>query len=143
MSVAIPYWQKLQDPRWQRKRLEILERDKFSCQHCDDEGTTLHVHHRYYVSGREPWDYPGFCFVTLCKECHKLVAPSYGPDEDPTAITAWESIVDWLQIGQPIFEDMMWSICLEISRAKDRGMSHHQCLSAMMQAILNAGKVAP
>jgi 5-methylcytosine-specific restriction endonuclease McrA len=67
------YAEKLKDPRWQRKRLEIMERDGFSCLHCGEHEKTLHVHHSYYVSGREPWDYPGFALLTLCEPCHSEV----------------------------------------------------------------------
>ena len=31
------YSEKLKDPRWQKKRLEILERDNFRCQYCGDK----------------------------------------------------------------------------------------------------------
>jgi peptidoglycan hydrolase CwlO-like protein len=64
------YAEKLKDPRWQRKRLEIMARDSFACQVCQDETTTLHVHHIRYIKGREPWDYKDFYFVTLCETCH-------------------------------------------------------------------------
>lgn len=66
------YSEKLTDSRWQKRRLEIMGRDLFECQkcHCKDH-TTLHVHHRHYIAGREPWDYPGELLVTLCKDCHK------------------------------------------------------------------------
>jgi 5-methylcytosine-specific restriction endonuclease McrA len=63
------YAELLKDPRWQRKRLEILNRDEWMCM-CGDTTTTLHVHHRYYVKGRDPWEYPDFCYVTLCETCH-------------------------------------------------------------------------
>jgi len=39
------YRRKLADPRWQKKRLEILERDGFECNSCGDSSTELHVHH--------------------------------------------------------------------------------------------------
>lgn len=61
---------KLKDPRWQKKRLQILERDGFTCQSCRSTTHTLHVHHRFYVRGREPWDYPEIALVTLCEPCH-------------------------------------------------------------------------
>lgn len=64
------YSEKLRDPRWQKKRLEILSRDKFTCQICEDNETTLHVHHRVYIKGKEPWGYPDWCLVTLCSNCH-------------------------------------------------------------------------
>jgi hypothetical protein len=71
MSDRIPYWQKLQDPRWQKKRLEIFERDSFTCRYCDAKDKTLEVHHLYYVSGREPWEYPLGTFKTACSDCHR------------------------------------------------------------------------
>lgn len=44
------YIEKLRDPRWQKKRLQILERDGFACQSCYDTETTLHVHHCTYTA---------------------------------------------------------------------------------------------
>jgi hypothetical protein len=64
------YSEKLKDPRWQRKRLEILERDKWCCQRCFDSTSTLHVHHLRYIPGCEPWSYPQELYLTLCEECH-------------------------------------------------------------------------
>lgn len=64
------YSEKLKDPRWQKKRLEILERDSFTCVKCSDKENTLHVHHRYYVPKRELWNYPDWACITLCKTCH-------------------------------------------------------------------------
>lgn len=65
------YAQKLKDPRWQRKRLEILERDEWTCQKCADSESTLVVHHRRYLANTEPWDYPDDLLVTLCEDCHE------------------------------------------------------------------------
>lgn len=64
------YRRKLLDPRWQKRRLEILSRDEWSCQICGDSQSTLHVHHRAYNKGAEPWDYPDSLLVTLCADCH-------------------------------------------------------------------------
>jgi hypothetical protein len=64
------YSEKFKDPRWQRKRLEILERDGWCCQKCYDPQNPLHVHHRYYEQGKDPWDYPDEALVSLCEECH-------------------------------------------------------------------------
>jgi len=61
----------LKDPRWQRKRLEILNRDNFTCQKCKSATDTLHVHHRHYIAGRFPWDYSDNLLVTLCQKCHE------------------------------------------------------------------------
>lgn len=65
------YSEKLKDPRWQKKRLEILERDKWFCQRCFDGENTLHVHHLRYIPGRDPWDYDDKLLITLCAECHE------------------------------------------------------------------------
>ena len=59
------------DPRWQKKRLEILERDEWSCRKCKDNTSTLHVHHRYYQKEFKPWEYFNSSLITLCDKCHK------------------------------------------------------------------------
>ncbi len=65
------YIAKLRDPRWQKVRLRIFDRDDFRCQLCGGKDRTLQVHHRYYLAwGTEPWDYPDDALVTLCDECH-------------------------------------------------------------------------
>jgi hypothetical protein len=66
------YSEKLKDPRWQKKRLKIFERDEWKCQWCLDEGDTLAVHHYYYENGLEPWDYPNEDLVTVCQGCHDI-----------------------------------------------------------------------
>ena len=65
------YSEKLRDPRWQKQRLQILERDGWACRICLDTETTLHVHHRIYVKGVEPWGYHEDWLVTLCEDCHQ------------------------------------------------------------------------
>lgn len=65
------YSQKLKDPRWQKKRLEILQRDDFTCQKCKSENKALHVHHKYYLFDNEPWDYHPDILITYCFECHE------------------------------------------------------------------------
>lgn len=75
MNNPSEYLEKLKDPRWQKKRLEILERDAWTCQSCSDKTSTLHVHHLWYEDDVEPWDYPLGCFETLCEDCHVECAP--------------------------------------------------------------------
>jgi transcription elongation factor Elf1 len=64
------YSQKLKDPRWQKKRLEILQRDNFTCRYCGNTKETLNVHH--YVYNGEPWEVSDGDAVTLCESCHKI-----------------------------------------------------------------------
>lgn len=65
------YYQKLKSPQWQRKRLEILNERGFLCESCCDDSTQLHVHHKIYKKGLDPWDYPDYNYVVLCEDCHK------------------------------------------------------------------------
>lgn len=67
------FLEKYRDPRWQKKRLEILERDQWQCRKCCDGSSTLHVHHQFYKSGADPWDYENFCLITLCDSCHETL----------------------------------------------------------------------
>ena len=65
------YSEKLRDPRWQRRRLEVLNRAGFCCQLCYDSETELHVHHNLYRRKTDPWDYPDHELRVLCKPCHQ------------------------------------------------------------------------
>jgi len=64
------YLEKLKDPRWQKKRLEIFERDGWKCRWCKSEDKTLTVHHLKYKQGADPWDYDNKDLLTLCEPCH-------------------------------------------------------------------------
>ncbi len=68
----ISYSDKLKDPRWQKKRLEIFNRYEFTCKLCGDKETTLNIHHKKYVYGKEPWEYDNEELVTLCEHCHSM-----------------------------------------------------------------------
>lgn len=70
-TQELSYSEKLKDPRWQRKRLEILQRDNWACQICGSSHSTLMVHHRWYQRGFHPWEYPNNSLITLCEECHE------------------------------------------------------------------------
>jgi len=68
------YSKMYKDPRWQRKRLEIMERDGFCCASCgsgENDGVTLNVHHKVYEKGKMAWEYDDARLVTLCKNCHE------------------------------------------------------------------------
>ena len=65
------YADKLKDPKWQKKRLEVLSYRNFKCQECGDSEQTLHIHHPYYEKGKEPWDYDAYILMCLCEVCHK------------------------------------------------------------------------
>lgn len=58
-------------PKWQKKRLEILERDNYTCLDCGDTEKQLHVHHGYYERDKNLWDYENRTLWCLCEDCHK------------------------------------------------------------------------
>lgn len=64
------YFEMLKDPRWQRRRLEILQTADFRCENCEADDKTLHVHHKLYRKGAKPWEYADHELQALCEECH-------------------------------------------------------------------------
>ena len=64
------YRELLRHPKWQRRRLEIMERAEFRCEFCGNDKMELHVHHKRYETGRAPWDYPDDDLICLCGSCH-------------------------------------------------------------------------
>lgn len=96
MATKLTYKEQLLDPRWQRKRLEILQRDEFTCQVCYDSESTLHVHHKHYHKGRMPWEYADEELVTLCATCHE------GMDDQSEAI---KTLLSKLRVDGPYCVD--------------------------------------
>lgn len=70
--MAVLYKELLKDPRWQKRRLEIFQRDEFSCQLCGDNKSTLHVHHKTYRQVNV-WEYDDDELITYCELCHLIV----------------------------------------------------------------------
>ena len=71
-AYYMTYKEQLKSPKWQKKRLKIMQRDRFACRICNDNTTELHVHHKAYINGINVWEYPNHYLVTLCDKCHKL-----------------------------------------------------------------------
>jgi hypothetical protein len=65
------YSEKLRDPRWQKKRLEVMSGSKFECEFCGAKDKTLNVHHKLYRRGAQPWEYANGDLECLCEDCHK------------------------------------------------------------------------
>jgi hypothetical protein len=64
------FWEAYNDPRWQRKRLEIMDAAGFKCVQCGADDETLNVHHGYYERDKKPWEYADRYLRCLCKTCH-------------------------------------------------------------------------
>jgi len=88
------FWAKYRDPRWQKKRLEILERDEWKCRDCNKSDSQLQVHHGFYERGKDPWDYPKWSLRTVCENCHNWRR------ETQTAILAALSAMDWHEVQE-------------------------------------------
>lgn len=67
------YLEQLKDPRWQRLRLRVMERENFACEECHSSEKSLNVHHCFYLPDKAPWEYPLYTFRCLCEDCHKAV----------------------------------------------------------------------
>ncbi len=66
------YDELLRDPRWQKKRLDVMADAGWKCELCTDPNEELNVHHDSYVADRMPWDYPRSELKCLCRTCHTL-----------------------------------------------------------------------
>ena len=117
------YAQIRKDPKWQKKRLQIMERDEFKCVECEDSESTLNVHHAYYVSGRKPWKYPGWSLKTLCENCHKAAHDQEEDFPDKVCEEPWESYIEWI-FGDEVKDGAEWHMmasfaqCLNMLRKK-------------------------
>jgi len=67
------YAEMLTNPLWQRKRLEIMQRDNFTCQICLDTEEQLQVHHKSYDKGKKAWEYGNDRLITICASCHDAI----------------------------------------------------------------------
>ena len=71
--IAMEYGAQLKHPKWQEKRLRILDRDKWACVFCGNKEDVLHVHHKEYGKGKKAWEYDNDNFTSLCEHCHDIV----------------------------------------------------------------------
>jgi len=83
------YADKLKDPRWQKRRVEVMQRDGFKCRQCGAADKTLAIHHLAYGRGEEPWESPAEVLLTVCEGCHDR----------------WRAFADWCSRLQVIVRD--------------------------------------
>lgn len=62
--------EQIKSPLWQKRRLEILQKDNFTCQACGDKESQLNVHHFSYDPNKNYWEYEDWQLITLCEKCH-------------------------------------------------------------------------
>ncbi len=120
------YSTKLKDPRWQKKRLEILQRDNWTCRKCGDTKSTLVVHHKDYLPKTEPWDYPNDLLTTVCEDCH-LSEMDNAPIEN--------MIVCFLR--KNFWSDDLCSICYGLSKLPNMESADTWILSELLYTIFS------
>lgn len=103
MHVKNTYFEKLKDPRWQRKRLEALQAADWRCERCMDGESTLHVHPKQYFKGRDPWDYEVGQLSVVCEDCHRVEHET----DDPLLVAA-----SYVSLSGPIDREMAAAILL-------------------------------
>ena len=64
------YRRMLRDPRWAMRRRAYFETHDYVCSQCSSHHR-LQLHHKFYLYGRPPWDYPDNALEPLCGRCHK------------------------------------------------------------------------
>lgn len=70
--MKMSYKQQLAHPLWQKKRLEILERDNWACAWCGVTDKMLHIHHLCYSKGKMAWEAENDSLIAICKDCHEV-----------------------------------------------------------------------
>lgn len=102
------YQAALRDPRWQKKRLEILNEHEFTCQACGATEQELHVHHSVYTDGLAPWEYEDEQYRVWCSTCHDLFHKTKDSlfclmreTTDPRFLASLEQTIDLLSKVDP------------------------------------------
>ena len=112
------YAEKLKDPRWQKKRLQIMERDDFTCGNCGRQDKSLAVDHKVYRTGRDPWDYPDHFLWTVCDDCHQTLTDYRQRFRDHIGMmtTAMLEKLEWVLDGD--WEEEYWELQASLDMAK-------------------------
>jgi hypothetical protein len=103
----------LNDPKWQRTRLEIMQRDNWSCKKCGGKTKTLNVHHIRYIEGRKPWEYCSADLETICEECHSTlhkVQNMYFSASLKNKLSMWHKLLGGIEKIKRIIEHKVFII---------------------------------
>lgn len=124
------YSDKLKDPRWQKLRLSILERDKWSCVYCGNASKELQIHHLKYMQDTDPWEYDFNYLVTACCDCHA----------DETSLKSEDSHLFGLIMMAGIKRRELYSLTSELTRFVRRtGTSPHLQFQRLMEFLYANG----
>lgn len=107
------YKEQIKHPNWQKKRLEILKRDDFMCQECNDTKNQLHVHHLTYTKNSLIWEYDNSNLITYCSVCHdnwhKIKNEIVGIISQPNLFFML-NILDFLELIGKIGNDNLYEV---------------------------------
>jgi len=95
-----------------------MQKADYQCQDCGNKEKQLNVHHQYYISKRDPWQYPDWALKCLCKDCHD---ERHKIDEGcEIRIAPFEDMYGFLQEGSA--DDWeTWDLCAQIAIAREKG----------------------
>jgi len=119
------YSEFLKSPKWQKKRLEIMQRDGFKCAICKNTERMQHVHHISYIEGKKPWEYDNNMLITLCDQCHDWIHT--GSKFNVSENNGFLNVYDFLSISPSIMleaesignHEGIWSVV--VNSALDSG----------------------
>lgn len=68
------YSESLRDPKWQKRRLEILSAADWACEDCGRRDQAFEIHHNFYIRAfrYQPWRYERDLLMALCEGCHEI-----------------------------------------------------------------------
>lgn len=137
------YAAKLKHPNWQKMRLKILQRDKFTCLNCQSKDKTLHIHHSYYVKNRDPWRYPEYSLSTLCFECHEEEGKQRELGDKESGYSEIESTLNLFfnEDSQNCPSPALWELaCLASELTNTAGVNRFAVEGAMIEGLLRLWK---
>ena len=115
--MAMTYKQQLADPRWQKRRLTMLDAAGWACRNCHSVVTQLHVHHIRYVKGRMAWEYQDHELEVLCADCHGAEHEFQEELGAAMAVTGYGQdfyrglVAGFLESGYDLFMEDHWPVC--------------------------------
>lgn len=124
------YAEKLRDPRWQQKRLRMLDAAGWVCLSCGASDSTLHVHHRRYIKGRDPWDYDDSELRVLCAKCHELEHDARSELDTVLLVCEGQEFYDIAALAAGYLETLKF---------RYMGEDYHRLCSAYLAGALAAG----
>lgn len=82
--------------QWRAFRSEVISLDGGACVVCGrsrSDGVVLQVHHKRYLAGSKPWEYPHYLCETVCSGCH---AAKHGiiPPKSDWEYVGWDDLED-------------------------------------------------